>query len=65
MRNTGEQSYSSLHLAHANWYNGIQDTELLEEEGMDVPEILEEIIELLLSGLRDTVRKEWETFISM
>lgn len=26
-----------------------------EDEGMDVPDILEEIIEILLSGLRDTV----------
>lgn len=26
-----------------------------EEEDMDVPEIIEEIIEMLLSGLRDTV----------
>lgn len=27
-----------------------------EDEDMDVPEILEQIIEMLLSGLRDTVR---------
>lgn len=26
-----------------------------EDEDMDIPEILEEIIEILLSGLRDTV----------
>lgn len=54
LQNTDEHSNSYLHSAHANQYNGIQDTECLEEEGMDVPEIVEEIIELLLSGLRDT-----------
>lgn len=30
-----------------------------EDEDMDVPEILEEIIEMLLSGLRDTVCFCW------
>lgn len=34
--------------------NNLSIEECLNEE-MDVPEIVEEIIELLLSGLRDTV----------
>ncbi|ONK55965.1 uncharacterized protein A4U43_C10F2760 [Asparagus officinalis] len=46
LKNTGEQSHSSVH--------GIQDAECVEEEDMDIPEIVEEIIELLLSGLRDS-----------
>lgn len=32
-----------------------QDAGCLQEEDMDVPETVEEIMELLLSGLRDTV----------
>lgn len=32
-----------------------QNSNCPEDEGMDVPDILEEIIEILLSGLRDTV----------
>lgn len=31
------------------------DLNCQEDEDMDIPEILEEIIEILLSGLRDTV----------
>ncbi|XP_068650366.1 tubulin-folding cofactor D-like [Aristolochia californica] len=31
----------------------LQDAKFLKEEDMDVPEVIEEIIELLLSGLRD------------
>ncbi|KAG9452420.1 hypothetical protein H6P81_005324 [Aristolochia fimbriata] len=37
-----------------NTSNVIVNAKFLEEEDMDVPEIIEEIIELLLSGLRDT-----------
>ncbi|KAH6812160.1 ARM repeat superfamily protein [Perilla frutescens var. frutescens] len=37
-----------------NYNNTTQETNCLEEEDMDVPDILEDIIELLLSGLRDT-----------
>lgn len=32
------------------------DQMIHEEEDMDIPEFIEEIIELLLSGLRDSVR---------
>lgn len=32
-----------------------QNTGCLQEEDMDVPETVEDIMELLLSGLRDTV----------
>lgn len=37
-----------------NSSNSPQETNCLEEEDMDVPDVLEDIIELLLSGLRDT-----------
>lgn len=37
--------------------------ECLQEEEMDIPEIVEEIIELLLSGLRDTVCLQGEILI--
>lgn len=32
-----------------------ENSNCLQDEDMDVPEIIEEIIEVLLSGLRDTV----------
>lgn len=35
--------------------------ECQQEEDMEIPEIVEEIIELLLSGLRDTVCLQGET----
>nr|XP_010919466.1 tubulin-folding cofactor D isoform X3 [Elaeis guineensis] len=39
---------------HPDNCNNTQNAICLEEEDMDVPEIVEEIIELLLSGLRDS-----------
>lgn len=48
------------HSANIESCNVSEDTSCLEEEQMDVPEILEDIIELLLSGLRDTVCLEDE-----
>lgn len=35
--------------------NSEQNPNCYEDEDIDVPDILEEIIEILLSGLRDTV----------
>jgi len=49
---------SSQRLAPDHTVTAILQPESLddqEDEDMDVPEILEEIIEMLLSGLRDTV----------
>lgn len=37
----------------------------LEDEDMEVPEIIEEIIEMLLTGLKDTVCQKGEILISM
>ncbi|KAL0914112.1 hypothetical protein M5K25_017618 [Dendrobium thyrsiflorum] len=36
--------------------NDMSSAEILEEDNIDVPEIVEEIIELLLSGLKDSIR---------
>ncbi|XP_071718069.1 tubulin-folding cofactor D [Rutidosis leptorrhynchoides] len=44
---------SSSHLSNSGAPNSGHDY-LLQEEEMDVPDIIEEIIELLLSGLKDT-----------
>lgn len=49
----GEKTEATNHLQDGDQSNGIPDQSWLEEE-MDVPEIVEEIIELLLSGLRDS-----------
>jgi len=62
--NTEKQSHSSFHDAHDDQDNSIQDAERLEEEDMDVPEMVEEIIELLLSGLRDSVRNHGKVLMS-
>nr|GMD59348.1 tubulin-folding cofactor D [Ipomoea batatas] len=51
-------NHISQDLARIDKNNGAATTdplELYEEEDMDVPEIVEEIIEVLLTGLRDTV----------
>lgn len=42
------------HLSNVNSSNSEQDS-FPQNEEMDVPDIIEEIIELLLSGLKDTV----------
>ncbi|GER46456.1 tubulin-folding cofactor D, partial [Striga asiatica] len=41
------------HLLNVNSCNVSQEESCLQEEDMDIPDILEDIIELLLSGLRD------------
>lgn len=53
LKATGK-SKSSNYVQHGDQCNGIPNTSCLEEEDLDVPEIVEEIIELLLSGLRDS-----------
>ncbi|KAL3814931.1 hypothetical protein ACJIZ3_016199 [Penstemon smallii] len=52
--NVTRDGNQSNHLLNMNSCNDSQDTICLEEEEMDVPDIIEDIIELLLSGLRDT-----------
>lgn len=41
-----------------------QSSTSLEDEDMEVPEIIEEIIEMLLTGLKDTVCQEAEISIA-
>lgn len=43
------------HFLKMDFSDVAEDTKYLEEEDMDVPDIIEDIIELLHSGLRDTV----------
>ncbi|KAJ6832004.1 tubulin-folding cofactor D [Iris pallida] len=52
--NTAEKSNSCMLDQHIDKYNNIPNLEHTQEEDMDVPEIVEEIIELLLSGLKDS-----------
>ncbi|XP_008812353.2 tubulin-folding cofactor D isoform X2 [Phoenix dactylifera] len=56
--NAAGRSSSTNYGQHADNCNNTQNAICLEEEDMDVPEIVEEIIELLLSGLRD-----WDTVV--
>lgn len=53
LKNSGE-GYSSNIGQHADFSNNGEYAELVGED-MDVPEIVEEILELLLSSLRDSV----------
>lgn len=41
-----------------------QSSTSLEDEDMEVPEIIEEIIEMLLTGLKDTVCQKGEILIA-
>lgn len=52
--NVAGQGSSTDYGQHADSCNNTQNASCLNEEDMDVPEIVEEIIELLLSGLRDS-----------
>ncbi|WOL10087.1 tubulin-folding cofactor D isoform X1 [Canna indica] len=53
LKNSGE-CYSSNLSQNADYSNGAGYSDLVEEEDMDVPEIVEEILEVLLSSLRDS-----------
>lgn len=55
MKNSGE-AYGNNFGQHANCSNDTDYSDLVEDEEMDVPETVEEILELLLSSLRDSVR---------
>lgn len=55
-----DQGSHALNVGSTNseqWSNSIQD------ENMDVPDAVEEIIEMLLSGLRDTVCLKGENLL--
>ncbi|RWW66614.1 hypothetical protein BHE74_00026005 [Ensete ventricosum] len=54
LKNSGE-AYGNNVGQHANCSNDTDYSDLVEDEDMDVPEVVEEILELLLSSLRDSV----------
>lgn len=54
LHETGDIEQSNNHV-DMNSRNTSEEMSCPEEEDLDVPDILEDIIELLLSGLRDTV----------
>ncbi|XP_064945169.1 tubulin-folding cofactor D-like isoform X2 [Musa acuminata AAA Group] len=53
VKNSGE-AYGNNFGQHANCSNDTDYSDLVEDEEMDVPETVEEILELLLSSLRDS-----------
>ncbi|KAK1326064.1 hypothetical protein QJS10_CPA01g02700 [Acorus calamus] len=52
--NVIDRNASCIHDQYMDVSSTVQNASCVEEEDMDVPEIIEEIIELLLSGLRDS-----------
>ncbi|CAL9204387.1 unnamed protein product [Musa hybrid cultivar] len=53
VKNSGE-AYGNNFGQHANCSNDTDYSDLVEDEEMDIPETVEEILELLLSSLRDS-----------
>lgn len=60
MKGDSNQLNHAVNMDSSSFYQG---ESFLEDEDMDVPEIVEEIIELLLSGLRDTVCLDVEVLL--
>lgn len=61
--NTSSKPNQSNLGVNDNYSNSIEITDDVEDEDMDVPENVEEIIETLLSGLRDMVCLKGEIII--
>lgn len=61
--NTSSKENQSNLGVNGNCSNSIEITDEAEDEDMDVPENVEEIIEMLLSGLRDMVCLKGESLI--
>lgn len=61
--NTSSKTDQSNLGVNGNYSNSNEITDEAEDEDMDVPENVEEIIEMLLSGLRDMVCLKGEILI--
>lgn len=61
--NTSSKANQSNLSVNDNYSNSIELTDEAEDEDMDVPENVEEIIEILLAGLRDMVCLKGEILI--
>jgi len=61
--NTSSKENQSNLGVNNNYSNSIEITDEAEDEDMDIPENVEEIIEMLLSGLRDMVCLKGESLI--